>query len=279
MLKVPILSQGKNKTILFSHFNTPAVPGTWKKENLIFPNDLKINVFVEGEFNVFCDQKNHRPVYGEICVFSPLKMHYGHITKNTHLNYYQFDIGISAFAGIPDSDRIIKELIEKVRCGDSFSKPSESTVREIFRLCNEIEAYTSQKDFAMSYIRCFEFIRLLHRIYSSKDKTVSQSLSYHVRSAIRYIENNFSENLTVSLIAKLQNISEGYLSRSFKKETGMNFNDYVQRYRVEQSCTMLKNSDKKIYDIARAVGYNDLKYFNNIFKRIMGMTPYRFRKM
>ena len=59
----------------------------------------------------------------------------------------------------------------------------------------------------------------------------------------------------------------------------MNFNDYVQRYRVEQSCTMLKNSDKKIFDIAKAVGYNDLKYFNNVFKKIMGMTPYRFRKL
>lgn len=94
-----------------------------------------------------------------------------------------------------------------------------------------------------------------------------------------YVHNHFSENLSLTDISKQLNYSLSYLSIKFKRDTGMNFNDYVQRYRVEQSCTMLKNSDKKIYDIARAVGYNDLKYFNNIFKRIMGMTPYRFRKI
>ena len=94
-----------------------------------------------------------------------------------------------------------------------------------------------------------------------------------------YVHNHFSENLSLTDISKQLNYSLSYLSIKFKRDTGVNFNDYVQRYRVEQSCTMLKNSDKKIYDIARAVGYNDLKYFNNIFKRIMGMTPYRFRKI
>lgn len=94
-----------------------------------------------------------------------------------------------------------------------------------------------------------------------------------------YVHNNFSENLSLTDISKQLNYSLSYLSIKFKKDTGMNFNDYVQRYRVERSCTMLKNSNKKIYDIAKAVGYTDQKYFNTVFKRIMGMTPYRFRKL
>ena len=94
-----------------------------------------------------------------------------------------------------------------------------------------------------------------------------------------YVHNNFSEEISLTDISKHLNYSLSYLSLKFKKDTGMNFNDYVQRYRVEQSCTILKNSNKKICDIAKAVGYRDLKYFNTIFKRIMGMTPYRFRKL
>lgn len=94
-----------------------------------------------------------------------------------------------------------------------------------------------------------------------------------------YVQKHFSEQISLTDISKQLNYSLSYLSIKFKKDTGMNFNDYVQRYRVEQSCTMLKNSNKKIYDIAKAVGYRDLKYFNGIFKKIIGMTPYRFRKL
>ncbi len=94
-----------------------------------------------------------------------------------------------------------------------------------------------------------------------------------------YVRNHFSESISLTDISRELNYSLSYLSIKFKKDTGVNFNDYVQRFRVEQSCTLLKNSNKKIYDIAKAVGYNDIKYFNYIFKRIMGMTPYKFRKL
>ena len=101
-----------------------------------------------------------------------------------------------------------------------------------------------------------------------------------ITSSIKeYVRKNFSENVSLTDISKILNYSVPYLSIKFKKDTGMNFNEYVQKYRVEQSCIMLKNTDKKICVIANAVGYNDLKYFNSVFKKIMGVTPYKFRRL
>ena len=275
MLKIPIISEGKDKTLLFSHFNTPAEPGVWKKENLIFPENLKINVFVEGEFNVFSDEKNHRPVYGEICAFSPLKMHYGHITKHTHLNYYQFDVGVSSFDGIPHGSTIISELIENVRNGESFATPNPEDRVQIYRLCEEVEKYLQEGNIPFAYIRCFEFILLLHRIYSVKERKVSDSLSYHVRCAIKYMESNFGENITVQLLANNQNISEGYLARCFKKETGMTVHQYLNRYRLLKSAELLKNHS--VAEVCFMCGFCDSSHFITVFKKHMGCTPMKFK--
>lgn len=119
-------------------------------------------------------------------------------------------------------------------------------------------------------------VRTLRRIMDTDREYTEDKVTACMKE---YVHNHFSENLSLTDISGQLNYSLSYLSIKFKKDTGMNFNDYVQRYRVEQSCTMLKNSNKKIFDIAKAVGYNDLKYFNHVFKKIVGMTPYRFRKL
>lgn len=119
-------------------------------------------------------------------------------------------------------------------------------------------------------------VRTLRNIMDTEREYTEDKLTSLMKE---YVYNNFSETISLTEIAHQLNYSLSYLSIKFKKETGMNFNDYVQRYRIEQSCTMLKNSNKKISDVAKAVGYRDLKYFNEIFKRIVGMTPYRFRKL
>lgn len=99
------------------------------------------------------------------------------------------------------------------------------------------------------------------------------------RYVMQYVENNYMDCLRLSAIAKELNYSLPYLSLRFKQECGETFNHYVQRYRVEQSCRLLKNTDKKVIAVAQMVGYNDLKYFNTVFKKIMGMTPQRFRRL
>lgn len=118
-------------------------------------------------------------------------------------------------------------------------------------------------------VRTLRKITDANKLYSDNDVTLVMK---------EYVKNHFDECISLTEISKQLNYSLSYLSIKFKKDTGVKFNDYVQHYRVEQSLRMLKNTDKKIYDIAKAVGYNDLKHFNYIFKKIMGMTPYRFRK-
>ena len=62
-------------------------------------------------------------------------------------------------------------------------------------------------------------------------------------------------------------------SRSFRETYGIKFQDYVVRYRILESCRLLKSPSTNVTDVAYAVGFNDASYFSRTFRRYVGMTP------
>ena len=95
---------------------------------------------------------------------------------------------------------------------------------------------------------------------------------------IKAISKNFNKNITLSEISKSLNYSLPYISSKFKANTGYSFTEYLQKYRIEHSLRLLSNSDMKIIDIAYSVGYNDINFFGELFKKYVNMTPSQFRK-
>ncbi len=150
---------------------------------------------------------------------------------------------------------------------------------EIYNIFKEMLSEYSKKNVGYREIMRAQLVEIIVRTLRkilNEDKLTAED---EIISAVKgYVKNHYDETISLTEFSKKFNYSLSYLSIKFKKETGMNFNEYVQRYRVEQSMRMLKNSNKKICDVANAVGYSDLKHFTYIFKKITGLTPYRFRK-
>lgn len=92
-----------------------------------------------------------------------------------------------------------------------------------------------------------------------------------------YIEKNYNCNISLSEICAELNYSISYMSLKFKKDTGLLFTEYLQKYRVNQSCLLIAGTNKKISEIAEMVGYDDTKFFVSVFKKYMNMTPKDFR--
>jgi len=76
----------------------------------------------------------------------------------------------------------------------------------------------------------------------------------------------------------LTSVSESHISRVFKKDTGINFIHWVNRFRVEYSKELLVTSEFKLYDIADFSGFSDYKYYSLQFKKFVGITPQGYRK-
>jgi two-component system response regulator YesN len=68
-----------------------------------------------------------------------------------------------------------------------------------------------------------------------------------------------------------------YVSKLFKKNTGMNLSDYITSHRIKISKELLCDPQYKIYEVAYKVGFNGPKYFNKVFKSKTGMTPLEFK--
>jgi AraC-like DNA-binding protein len=96
--------------------------------------------------------------------------------------------------------------------------------------------------------------------------------------ARKLIEERSSEELPLTTLAELVNISPNYLSEKFKQVTGINFVDYVTRVRVDKACSLLRNPNDRVSEIAFAVGFQSLSQFNRTFKKLTGKSPTTYRR-
>lgn len=102
--------------------------------------------------------------------------------------------------------------------------------------------------------------------------------SKYVLEAMDYIGKHYQDpNISISDIALDLGISEGHLSRTFKKETDYTLLNYLTRYRIHKAMELLRDCRVKVYEVAAQVGYRDITYFSATFKRVTGVTPSEYQ--
>lgn len=102
--------------------------------------------------------------------------------------------------------------------------------------------------------------------------------SDRLKPAIQYIQSNYKQKIYIDELSKMVHMSEGHFCRYFKKIVMKTPIEYLNHIRIIKACELLKNSDRKVIDIAMDVGFSSFSYFINIFKRCMKLTPAKYRK-
>lgn len=100
-----------------------------------------------------------------------------------------------------------------------------------------------------------------------------------ILDAIEYINSNYTKQKILDGFCKKHHFTPQYISRKFKQETGFTVTGYLQRVRMEKCCELLAGSNKPVLEIAQEVGYSDSKFFNELFKRMLKMSPREYRRM
>jgi two-component system response regulator YesN len=93
-----------------------------------------------------------------------------------------------------------------------------------------------------------------------------------------YIESNYREHLRIDDLARLAAVSRTALAVTFKQETGLSIWGYVHRVRMLKAREYLLSGSYKMYEIASMVGYDDRKYFSELFKDHYGQNPLEYKK-
>ena len=117
----------------------------------------------------------------------------------------------------------------------------------------------------------------LHGLTDTNTKEDSQDIK-RWKTLLHYIESHYSEKITLEMMATAAGLSPKYLCRAFARLTGNTPLAYLNEYRLDRACEMLRNTDETILSIAISCGFNDQSYFVKQFRNSRGITPGAYRK-
>jgi two-component system, response regulator YesN len=96
---------------------------------------------------------------------------------------------------------------------------------------------------------------------------------YYVGKAIKYIRDNYSNDISLRDAVEYIGISESYLSRLFRIKTNYSFLEYLRFHRLKKALDLMKDQGKRINEIARETGFQDMSYFSRTFRKYIGVAP------
>ena len=107
---------------------------------------------------------------------------------------------------------------------------------------------------------------------------IEQMENKPVRMVRDMVERHYMEHISLNDAADAVDLNPVYLSALFKKETGINFKDYLTNVRMEHAKELLQHGES-INQVSELVGYQDTKYFSRLFARVVGVNPTQYKKL
>ena len=130
----------------------------------------------------------------------------------------------------------------------------------------------------MIQIYNMELFIMLERFKRTR-KDILNNTDIIINNVSNYIRENYGRTITLEELSIKFGISKEHLSRQFKSILGIGFNDYVTYIRIQNAEKLLKENKISMVDIASQCGFNSYSYFAAVFKKIKGITPYKYSKL
>lgn len=233
----------------------------------------------EGALEVTLESESVRATKGDLIIVESGEIHYSNIGENTNvLEFIIFDPAIinSIFKGF----NLKTALLTK-----NTLKKSQLTKHLLALLCtiNHEVKYKNKYYDEIIAAELRKFCLLLKRnaaylINDNQPKSQRDRID-EFQSFLDYLEQNYSEDISLSDGAKYLNLNTSYFSTLFKDYTGSTFVRYLNALRVEKALEAIQKNEQSIIEIAYDCGYNNIRSFNRVFKEFTGIAPSQFMKV
>lgn len=157
-----------------------------------------------------------------------------------------------------------------VKFTDAMFSNFEPLQAHILQCTRKVSSY-------MEYEVSCTFCMLLTNLLIAHSKT--RSTSEVIEKIVSYIQANYMKNLTADELSHHFGISRTHMTRCFKEYTGFAPHEYITQLRIYNAKYLLKATNLSIEDISHQTGFSDSVYFIQVFKKMEGTTPSKFRKM
>lgn len=203
----------------------------------------------------------------QLCYFSSLPPFAACLPEETELARQQVQAGDGA-AFLEYYEKALKQLAQK----PAEPKLVLKWIGKLDELCGRLEL-AAPESLEQCRLRAAYYQRFL-----SEQGNALQVENPVVAKAIEYIEKHFQEPISLQQVADAVHLNATYLSFVFKRESGVNFSEYLLSCRLEEVKRRLSQTSLPIKDIAAGAGFVDYRHFCKLFKKETGMRPADFRR-
>ncbi|MFN8561634.1 MAG: AraC family transcriptional regulator [Anaerolineae bacterium] len=242
------------------------VPGSitqFPQDNMYFhhvrPNVSRLFLFLNGGAHIDAKRQAFDLAPRQIYLI-PAGQEFRVTYQRSDLFYFHFRIldgtGMSVFSGVEgvpslaDAENLYNEMVESYFAGRQMT-------------C-----------LALAFQAIVRFCEPLMDSLWSKARSISK-----YRALLNYIQDNISPAMRIDQLAEFMNMSRSALSRAFRREMGISLKEYLTRLQMERAMNLLSTTDLTIEEIVFQLGYTNVPYFYRSFKKIVGESPGKYRRL
>ncbi len=251
-------------------------------DNQHFHNLLEIGLCHYGDGDLVLEDEFYRFGPGMI---SCIPANYLHVTRSDEgvMAFWEF-LFIDVEQALKDCGKRnlqeTRDIVEAIHKNAFFIKPEDNPmiatiVRSIFDEMQDKKEHYGDCVKGLIYALLFEIARFNGRpVTSNKGKNGGLQLE----RAIEYVEEHYQENFKILELAMECHMSETHFRRVFQEKMNMTPVEYVNFVRVKKACELIDKTDISMEEVAERVGFVTPSTFNRNFRRIIGTSPYQWKK-
>lgn len=264
---IPMIRFSDDKEFFYEHRDTDVSHSPMMGKHH-YHRCCEIYYFINGECKYFIDGHTYTLLPGDVILIPENVIHRTMYTSNYERKLLNF-----SYHFIPDSVLDKLDTMPYLYRNPVILKKVNGIFNDIGEEYNQMDEHS--EEMLVSLVKSL-FVLLAR----SENKAVqSNGNSAFVAETVKRISEEYQTDITLNSIAELFAVSPEHLSRTFKKETGFGFNEYLTLVRLQRAEQLLEEGKlKTVSEIAYACGFNDSNYFSDKFKKTHGMSPLKFRQ-
>lgn len=242
------------------------LPSDWEGENLSVPAS-KFYYVEKGELIIEIFGKTLVAVPGDLILIPANTPHSFRLTESRYAekSWCHFDL-----------KRGTADFFENYTIPPLIHVEDTALVEELFRrLLSASKLPLEQQELVTTGAIC----GLVEYYFSHTDVVEREVADDRIHAVIMFIEQHYADSLTLDQLAKFAGYSPNHLGKRFKDVTGYPPMRYLSNVRIERAKQLLQGTNEAIATIMERTGFTDAAYFSKSFKRMIGYSPKKFRKL
>lgn len=236
-----------------------------------FHDEMEILYILSGRVAIMMEKNNFVLGPEDMVVFNPFEHHELYREAGNHT--------LSAFVPMYV---LQQEDIGNIQCC-SYIQQEQAQYFQVLRtkLAILFKSYEDEPEYRRLYgkSQLLGFLAILKQQFEVKNSDWKSTIDVgRMRKALMYIQEHFSEDISLKNVADQVYLSKGHFSREFQKQMGMSFSDYLRKLRLNKAVRSLCSTERPVTDIALECGFSNTNTMIINFKQEYGDTPGIYRK-